>query len=166
MPVVTISFYITPTTRHLLSPFPNDDVVKPSTPDQIQDCDFYLKTYAAGFHLSLYLVRWQPLMISSSFHAAIWCLLSYDSFDCFPLSTDCFALDCLICASFDGYRHSRAYCFCNLSCAHCWTNGVWLLLTEQIRIVGVLRPVDADIYEPVSLEMLHAYQFNIMEKVD
>lgn len=46
----------------------------------------------------------------------------------FPCQIDCFALDCLICASFDGYRHGGAYFCCKLSCAHCWTNGVWVYL--------------------------------------
>lgn len=50
---LSISFYITPTTRNLLSPFHSDDIVEPSTPDQIQDCDFWIKTYVVGFHLSL-----------------------------------------------------------------------------------------------------------------
>ncbi|KAL7586047.1 uncharacterized protein LOC111902998 [Lactuca sativa] len=76
----------------------------------------------------------------------------------FPCQIDCFALDCLICASFDGYRHGGAYFCCKLSCAHCWTNGVWLLLTEQIRIVGVLSLVDDKIYEPGTTSNLRLRQ--------
>ncbi|KAL4589354.1 hypothetical protein LXL04_002260 [Taraxacum kok-saghyz] len=43
--------------------------------------------------------------------------------------------------------------------------GALLLLAKKITSTGVLRPIDAEVYEP-ALEMLHAYGFNIMEKID
>lgn len=43
--------------------------------------------------------------------------------------------------------------------------GALLLLAGKITSTGVLRPIDAEVYEP-ALEMLHAYGFNIMEKID
>ncbi|KAI3714455.1 hypothetical protein L6452_21409 [Arctium lappa] len=43
--------------------------------------------------------------------------------------------------------------------------GALLLLAKKITRTGVLRPIYPEVYEP-ALEILHAYGFNILEKID
>ncbi|XP_076945258.1 alpha-aminoadipic semialdehyde synthase-like [Bidens hawaiensis] len=43
--------------------------------------------------------------------------------------------------------------------------GTLLLLAKKITSTGILRPIVPEVYEP-ALEILHAYGFNILEKID
>ncbi|KAK1416425.1 hypothetical protein QVD17_32216 [Tagetes erecta] len=43
--------------------------------------------------------------------------------------------------------------------------GTLLLLSKKITTTGVLRPIVPEVYEP-ALDILHAYGFNIIEKID